>query len=114
MSFRKTATEVAMKEINYKVRSIQNGKSVKLNKEKQKLKIGKFIAHYFYKILIYIIIYFFNLHMTEFSFGKKALFHKWYVIETTYIFCDWLSVITSIAFYIIQRYFNNLFSTSLL
>ena len=39
------ATEAVIKEVNY-------GESVKLNKEKQKLKIGNLIAHHFYKILI--------------------------------------------------------------
>ena len=71
-------TEVAIKEVNYYVRSDQNKKSVKLSKEKQKLKIGNLIAHYFYKILMDIYI-FFNLCITEFSFGKK----KHYFINNT-------------------------------
>ena len=52
------ATEVAIKEGNYNVRRVQNEKSVKLSKEKQKIKIGNFIAHHFYKILIYSYIFF--------------------------------------------------------
>ena len=71
-------TEAAIKEVNYNVESVQIGKSVKLNKERQKLKIGallQIIFFFFYKILMYIYI-FSNLSTTEFSFDKKALFHK--------------------------------------
>ena len=50
-SFLKIATEAATKEINYNGRNAQNGKSVKLNKEEQKIKIGKHVVHNFYKIL---------------------------------------------------------------
>ena len=45
------AADVVKKNVNYYVRRAQNGKSAKLNKEKQKLKIGNLIAHHFYKIL---------------------------------------------------------------
>ena len=49
------AVEAAIKGENYNFRIAQNGKSVKLNKEKQEWKPGKLIAHIFYKILnIYI------------------------------------------------------------
>ena len=70
------AKEVAIKEVNYYIRSDQNKKSVKLSKEKQKLKIGNLIAHHFYKILMYIYINIyiyivFNLRTTEFNFDKK-------------------------------------------
>ena len=41
MSFKKMATAVAMKEVNYNVRSAQME-----NKEKQKLKIGNLIPHF--------------------------------------------------------------------
>ena len=50
------APEVAIKEVSYNVRSIQNNKSVMLNEEKQKLIIGNLIAHHFYKILLHICI----------------------------------------------------------
>ena len=50
------ATEEAIKKVNCNVRSIQNEKSVKLNKEKQKLIIRKLIAHHFYKMLTHIFI----------------------------------------------------------
>ena len=68
--------EVAIKEVNYNVRCVQNRKSVKFNKEKQKLMIGNLIAHHFYKILMYIYINIyiyivFNLRTTEFNFDKK-------------------------------------------
>ena len=39
------ATEVAIKEVNYNVRCIQNIKSIKLNKEKAKSKYWNFFLH---------------------------------------------------------------------
>ena len=49
---------LAIKEVNYNVKSSQNGKSIMLMKEKHKVKIGNLIAHHFNKILIYIYIFY--------------------------------------------------------
>ena len=59
---------MAIKELNYNVRRVENGKSVKLNKEKQKLEIENLFAHHFHKIII-CIYSFFILRTSEFSFG---------------------------------------------
>ena len=39
---------MAMKGVNYNVRSFKNRKSAKLTEEKQKLKTGNLIAHHFF------------------------------------------------------------------
>ena len=64
------AKKVAINAVNYNFRNAQNGKSIKLSKEKHKLKIKKLTEHQFYNI------YIFTLRTTEFSFGKKAFFNK--------------------------------------
>ena len=45
-------TKVAINEVSYNVRSAQNEKSVKLNNEKQNLKIRKLIPYHFDKIIL--------------------------------------------------------------
>ena len=64
------AAEMATLEVNFNVRSTQNGKSVKINKEKQKLKIRRFTTHHFYK-KINIHLYFFNLITLSLALVKK-------------------------------------------
>ena len=43
---------MAAKEVKFNVRPAQNGKTAKLNDEKQKIKIDDLTANHFYKILI--------------------------------------------------------------
>ena len=69
------ATEGEIKEIIYNIRSARKGKSVMLNKEGQKLKMGDLIAHHFYKILIHIYAFFLNLRIFDFKIIKKAFFY---------------------------------------
>ena len=53
---------MTIKEVNYNLKNIQSEKSVKLNKEKQKLRIRSLIiAHYFYKTSMYIYIHIYAL-----------------------------------------------------
>ena len=124
---------MTINEVNYYIRSAQNGKSIKLNKEKQKFKIVNLIPHHFCKILNYFLIcerlslalvkkHFFTNNtslkprLTE-LYACIIIYPNRFIVycrveSSLALSCDQLSVIISVTFYIMQR--QNKFAKNML